>query len=70
MSELSKHWRIYLIGIGAVATWSGVTFYGMGISYREPRALDANLGLAVTIAGLIVLLLGIFFYMRRPESER
>ena len=70
MSEISKHWRIYLVGIGAVACWSGITFYGMGLSYREPRSLDTNLGLAFAIGGLIVLIIGILAYMRRPESER
>ena len=70
MRELSKHWQIYLIGIGAVAAWSGFTFYGMGRSYREPRSLDTTIGLAFTIGGLIVLAIGIAAYMRRPDSER
>lgn len=70
MSEISKHWQIYLIGIGAVAAWTGITFYGLGMSYREDRAFDVNLGLGLTIGGLIVLAIGIATYMRRPDSER
>lgn len=70
MSELSKHWQIYLIGIGAVAAWTGFTFYGLGLSYREDRSLEINLGLGLFIGGLIVLAIGIAAYMRRPDSER
>ncbi|HEV2527051.1 MAG TPA: hypothetical protein VGT61_01155 [Thermomicrobiales bacterium] len=70
MNEIARHWHVYLIGIGAIAAWCGLTFYGMGLSYREPRSFDVNVGLGLMIGGLIVLAIGIFFYMRRPESER
>ena len=70
MSELQKHWHIYLIGIGSVAAWCGLTFYGMGLSYREPRSLDVNAGLILMVAGLIILAVGIVAYKRRPDSQR
>ena len=70
MSEIQKHWHIYLIGIGSVMAWSGITFYGMGLSYRESRALDVNAGLVLTVLGLVLLAVGIAAYMRRPDSQR
>lgn len=70
MSELSKHWQIYLIGVGAVAAWSGFTFYGLGMTYRESRDLDVYGGLIAMVIGLILLAVGIWGYMRRPEDQR
>lgn len=66
MSDLGKHWRIVLIAIGAIATWVGFTFFGMSMSYRVQRDYVTNVGVALMVAGLIVLLAGSVAYLRRP----
>lgn len=70
MSELQRHWRVYLVAIGAIAAWVGLTIWGMARSYDEHRELDLNAGMALMIGGVIVLVIGVLAYMRRPEDHR
>ena len=69
MSDLGKHWQIVLIAVGAIATWVGFTFLGMSLSYREQRDYVTNWGVALMVAGLVVLLVGSLAYMRRPNRN-
>jgi ABC-type uncharacterized transport system permease subunit len=70
MGGFLQYWRIYLIAIGAIAAWAGVTIYGLGNSYREPRDFDVNVGIGLIVGGLAVLVVGVIAYMTRPEDQR
>ncbi|MGC4192705.1 MAG: hypothetical protein QM589_16300 [Thermomicrobiales bacterium] len=58
MLQLSR----ILTGAGLVAAAVGFTFYGVVESQWETDATQSNLSLALTIAGVIVSIVGIVMY--------
>lgn len=64
--ELSR----ILIGLGAVAAWTGFMVFGMGTAELIPTPFLLNTGLLVMVVGLVVLVLGALAYRRATEDDR
>lgn len=52
----------WLIALGAVVAWVGVTVLGMGMSYLESADWMVNTGAIASVVGLVALAIGIFVY--------
>ena len=48
-----------LIALGAVIAAVGLVVFGMGMSYREPRDTDVNIGIALMVIGLVGFVAGL-----------
>ena len=48
-----------LIALGAVIASVGLVVFGMGMSYREPRDVDVNIGIALMVIGLAAFAVGL-----------
>src|SRR5688500_12443028 len=51
-----------LVALGAVIATVGVTVYGMGIAYREPRDADVTIGVVLMVGGLVAFFAGPAIY--------
>lgn len=65
MAETSR----ILTALGLVAASSGLTIYGIGVSFVEPGEFQINLGWFLMIAGVIATVVGIAMSKRIPEEE-
>jgi len=68
MSQEVARW---LVALGAVAASVGATILGMGTSYLEAADWMVNLGAALTIGGILALLIGAYVYRAAgPDTNR
>ena len=63
--------RRLLLALGPVVAAVGLVVFAMGLSYREPRDFEVQIGIGLMIGGVVGALLGWLLYRteRDPAEE-
>jgi uncharacterized membrane protein len=66
--SMSREVVRWMLSIGPVAAMVGLTIFGMGIAFVEPRDAEVNIGIALMVIGVAMTIVGAVLYRATEKA--